>query len=80
MPAHLTAAEAKALGVDVKAARPRSTRRTAAGPYRSRCHDCGETFSTRASETRHVAPGHCRFDTLDVVTIAVRLDEHRVCG
>ena len=63
MPAHLTPAQAKALGIDVKPGKAsRTTRKTAPGPYRSVCHDCREVFTTRASETRHVAPGHCRYD------------------
>ena len=66
MPAHLTPAEAKALGIDVKGkgGRVRTTRKTAPGPYRSVCHDCAEVFTTRAGEDRHVAPGHCRFDVV----------------
>ena len=54
MTARLTPAEAKALGLDVKATKTRTTRKTAPGPYRTRCDTCGETFTTRAGEDRHV--------------------------
>jgi hypothetical protein len=54
--AHLTEAEARALGLDVKAARVRTTRRTVKGaPYRTRCCTCDEVFDTEAAENRHVA-------------------------
>lgn len=36
--------------------------RAARKPYQSRCCACGEQFTTRAAEGRHVAPGHARFE------------------
>ena len=79
MPAHLTAAEARALGIDPKRGRAiarqaindvideargkRTTRKTAPGPYRTVCHDCGEVFTTRAAEDRHVTDAqHWRYE------------------
>ena len=72
MPAHLTAAQAKALGIeaggeDVVAGAGKSPartrqRRTARGPYASECYDCGEAFTTQAAETRHLnATHHARY-------------------
>ena len=62
MTAHLTAAEARKLGLDVPATKKRTTRRTAKGPYLTVCHDCGETFTTQAAETRHLDDTrHCRY-------------------
>jgi hypothetical protein len=62
--AHLTAAEARALGIDPPPARHRTTR--AALPRAravSVCHTCGDRFDTDAGETRHVAAtGHVRYD------------------
>jgi IS5 family transposase len=61
--------EARRLGLlDGSSLRPekvrkRGTRKTAAGPYRSQCR-CGEVFTTRAAEDRHVRPGHATFNTL----------------
>ena len=64
MAAHLTAAQARALGIDVPAPRPRPTRKALArGRQVSTCHDCGEQFTTDAAETRHVAATfHARYD------------------
>ena len=40
----------------------RTLRRTAPGPYRTRCHDCGQVFTTRAAESRHLDEvKHCRY-------------------
>lgn len=64
MAAHLTADEARALGIDVKG-KGRRKKNTAveSGPYRWRC-SCGETGDSHASADRHVAPGHNRFETI----------------
>lgn len=63
MTAHLTATEARALGLDQPARRARTTRRTAPGAYATRCHTCGATFTTQAAEDRHLtATGHPRYD------------------
>jgi len=70
--AHLTAAQARRLGIDtdadrathVAATQPRRTRRALPGHGVSVCHTCGETFTTAAAETRHVADtGHARYET-----------------
>lgn len=64
MTAHLTAAQARALGLDVPAGRPRPTRRALPGHGRSTCHACGATFTTAAAETRHVAATfHARYES-----------------
>lgn len=43
---------------------PKAARKRAkAPPYHTRCHDCAQDFTTKASETRHVAEtGHVRYD------------------
>ena len=64
MTARLTAAEARALGITVPGTKTRTTRKTGAGPYRTRCK-CGEEFTTAASEDRHVSMGHNRFILID---------------
>lgn len=66
MPAHLTPAQARALGVDVPASSGagRRTRKAAPGHGVSRCATCGETFTTDAAEDRHVTAGHNRFETV----------------
>ena len=64
MTARLSAAEAKALGLTKPVAKPRTTRKTGRGPYRTRCVACGVEFTTVASESRHLAPGHNRFELL----------------
>jgi hypothetical protein len=65
MTAHLTAAQARRLGIDVPAtaARPRATRKALARDRAvSVCHDCGARFDTEAAETRHVAATfHARY-------------------
>jgi hypothetical protein len=64
MAVHLTAAQARALGVDAKA-KARTTRRTARGaPYFTVCKACGFESRTQAAEDRHLAanPGHCRYE------------------
>ncbi len=62
MPARLTPAQAKALGLDVK--HKSRVRKTAAAPYASRCVVCGDEFPTEAAESRHVAGGHNRFELI----------------
>ena len=61
--ARLTAAEAKALGVDVTT-KSRTTRRTVKGvPYLTICKTCEMEFRTLASEDRHVeATKHARYE------------------
>lgn len=54
MAAHLSEAEARRLGLIDKAP-ARMTRRTASGPYLTRCVTCGETFGTVRAEDRHLA-------------------------
>jgi hypothetical protein len=64
--ARLSPARARALGiVSPSAGVPRRTRRAVPGHGISRCHNCGEVFTTDAAETRHVDthPGHCRYQT-----------------
>jgi hypothetical protein len=65
MTAHLTAAQARALGLNVPAPRPRPTRRALPRERAvSVCHACGERFTTDAAETRHVAATlHARYQT-----------------
>jgi hypothetical protein len=66
----LTPAQARAMGIDVPAARKqRSTRKAVPtdGQYHTRCR-CGEEFRTMASEDRHVALGHNRFTIVLEVT------------
>lgn len=61
MAARITAAEARALDIDVPAASARS-RHTARGAYHTMCHACGEQFTTAAAENRHHADtGHRRY-------------------
>jgi hypothetical protein len=64
MTAHLTPGQARALGLDVPAPRPRTTRKALPrGRAPSTCHACGATFTTDAAETRHVAVTfHARYD------------------
>jgi len=56
--AHLTEAEARALGLDVPKKKTRTTRKTGAGPYHTRCTACSSEFTTAASEDRHLAETH----------------------
>lgn len=44
MTARITAAEAKALGLDVPGGKKRTTKHTARSPYRTKCLTCGEEF------------------------------------
>lgn len=63
--AHLTAAEARKLGLAVPDTTPRRTTRRALPRDRavSTCHTCGVQFDTDAAETRHVAATfHVRYD------------------
>jgi hypothetical protein len=66
MTAHITAAQARAAGIDVPAAKKkRSTRRTVKGaPYHTVCKACGFESRTQAAEDRHLDenPGHCRYE------------------
>jgi hypothetical protein len=59
----LTAAQARALGIaDHPAGKARTTRKVAAGPYRTTCVMCRESFTTMAAEDRHLAAtGHPRY-------------------
>lgn len=61
----MTAAQARKLGIDLtgaKAAKVRTTRRTAKGPWHTRCVTCGEEFHTEAAETQHLnATRHARY-------------------
>jgi hypothetical protein len=61
---NLTAAQARALGLDVPAVRQRLTRKALARAGAvSTCVTCGEQFTTAAAETRHVAATlHARYD------------------
>lgn len=60
--AHLSASEAKRLGLDVPASSGRTTRHHASGPYHTICATCSEEFTTYASENRHVdATRHARY-------------------
>jgi len=67
MPARITPAEAKRLGVEVPAtARRRSTKKVAPGPYHSRCTTCQEEFDSYADEDRHlVKTHHARYSVLN---------------
>jgi uncharacterized C2H2 Zn-finger protein len=66
-PVRMTAAEFRALGVsgEVTKAKVRTTGRVAKGAaFHTRCTACGEVFHTAASEDRHVALGHNRFELI----------------
>lgn len=74
MTVNLTAAQARALGIDtdadraahVAATQPRRTPKTSPRTRAdvSTCHTCAERFDTAAAETRHVADTHhARYDT-----------------
>ena len=56
--AKLTPAEARRLGIDVPAKPARTTRKTAAGPYHTRCRECGAEFTSEAAEDRHIVEHH----------------------
>lgn len=62
MTVRLTAAQARAAGLDVKA-KTRATRRTVKGqPYLTVCSTCGFESRTIAAEDRHLAETkHARF-------------------
>jgi len=63
MTARLTEAEARKLGLDVPKKKARTTRKTAAGPYHTRCKKCGEEFTTQAAEDRHLkVTRHVRYE------------------
>jgi hypothetical protein len=59
---NLTPAQAKKLGIDLSKGVPvpANKRRSYShdGKYHTRCIDCGEEFSTAASEDRHVTESH----------------------
>lgn len=69
----LTAAQARALGIDGGApgenkeeipVRRRTRRQLPRDRAISTCHNCGQVFTTDAAETRHVAETHhARYDT-----------------
>ena len=60
--ARITAAQARALGIDAPKAKQRTTRKEATGPYRTRCTTCGEEFTSMAAEDRHVTDTlHARY-------------------
>ena len=64
MIARMTAAQARAAGIDLSTARPAKvrTRRVAKGHYHTRCHTCGDEFNTMAAEDRHLNDtGHRRY-------------------
>jgi hypothetical protein len=69
MTAHLTAAQARALGImntlPVVVPHKRTTRKALPRERAmSVCHTCGERFTSDAAETRHVAATlHARYDT-----------------
>ena len=64
MAARISNAEAKRLGLTVDK-KKRTTRKEAAGPFRSRCWTCEEEFDTQAAETRHVlATRHSRYEVI----------------
>ena len=73
MTAHLTAAQARALGIGntlpIVPARKRTTRRAVPrGRAVSVCQACGARFDTDAAETRHVAATlHARYQMEDTV-------------
>lgn len=75
--AHLSAREARALGLEAPAQR----RTTAPGPYHTRCVACGDAFRTMASETRHmIASGHRRFSLVLAETIAGTNRQEEPCS
>lgn len=64
MTARITAAEARALGIDTKASgKVRTTRRTVKGaPYHTVCCICSAEFYTQAAEDRHLKEtSHARY-------------------
>ena len=70
MTVRITPAQARALGVDTPNSRRRSTRRTASGPYRTRCTTCGDVFVSEAAETRHLDDtGHGRYELVLVPAV-----------
>lgn len=54
MAARITAAQARKLGIDPSIGKKRRVRRTARGPYLTKCKACGEVFTSRADEDRHL--------------------------
>jgi len=54
MAVHVTAAQARALGVDTKLGAKRRVSRTAKGPYLTRCVACDEVFTQRSDEDKHL--------------------------
>jgi len=73
-PVKLTAAQARALGIDAAAtagpveAPARRPGRRRRDPYRSQRRDCGELFTSARGETRHVdATRHARYQLVLVL-------------
>lgn len=65
MAAHLTAAQARKLGIDTTLGAKRRVRRTAKGPYLTKCKACGEVFDSRAAEDRHLdETRHYRYELI----------------
>jgi hypothetical protein len=66
MPAHLTSAEARALGLPAPPGRGSTKdRRTAGGPYLTICKSCGDQFTSMAAEDRHLhETKHIRYDII----------------
>lgn len=58
MAAHITAAQARALGIDVSARTPSRTGRTAKGPQLATCHTCGAELVGETAAARHNAETH----------------------
>lgn len=63
---HMTAAQARALGIDLsgaKVAKSRTTRKEADGPYATVCTSCGTAFTRQKDEDDHLATTtHRRFE------------------
>jgi hypothetical protein len=81
MPVHLTAQQARALGVDathgsrVVSPRRRTTRKAvpASECSENRCHTCGNVYKTEPGQVRHAAAtGHLRFDCVLAVTVTAQ--------
>lgn len=63
VPARVTEAEARAMGLDVKVRR-RKNRSEARGAYHTRCTHCEATFDSVTQEDKHLAfhPDHTRYE------------------
>lgn len=64
MAVQLTAAQARAAGIDVTTKTRTTTRRTVKGqPYLTVCSTCGFESRTQAAEDRHILDTrHCRYE------------------